>query len=137
MTVSGLKRAWNEVRRASGLKWFRPYDTRHTAITRWAEAGMNISDIMALAGHVSARMTMHYTHISQQSKRRALEAVAARKPPGSERPDLDTPPFYVRQSSLKFSAFFPVFHTEVMPRRGLALRPFQRYSRNQPFLLSC
>jgi integrase len=53
MTASGIKRQWEEVREAAGLKWFRPYDTRHTAITRWAESGMNIADIMALAGHMS------------------------------------------------------------------------------------
>lgn len=94
MTVSGIKKPWNEVRMASGLRWFRPYDTRHTAITRWAEAGMGISEIMAMAGHMSRRMMLHYTHISQQAKRRALEAMAAKKPPLSERAEIATP-FYI------------------------------------------
>lgn len=111
MSVSGIKRWWNEVRTASGLKWFRPYDTRHTAITRWAEGGMNPSDIMALAGHVSQRMMMHYTHISQQAKRRALEKVAATKKgpvsenhteghidcPACHRAGFEVAPFYVSQ----------------------------------------
>ena len=98
MTVSGIKRQWNEVRVASGLKWFRQYDTRHTAITRWAEGGMEISQIMALAGQVSRRMMLHYTHISQQAKRRALESVIAqRKGPESELP---IAPFYVPQKHM-------------------------------------
>ena len=39
MTVHGIRALWEEVRAASGLKSFRPYDTRHTAITRQMEAG--------------------------------------------------------------------------------------------------
>lgn len=93
MSVSGIKRQWNEVRTASGLKWFRPYDTRHTAITRWAEGGMTSTDIMALAGHVSQRMMLHYTHISQQAKRRALEAAVGKIGPKSDYGG--SAPFYV------------------------------------------
>jgi len=93
MTVSGIKRQWNEVRVASGFKWFRPYDTRHTAITRWAESGMQISEIMALAGHMTRRMMLHYTHISMQAKRRALEVVERGKPVQSQAP------FYVASRS--------------------------------------
>jgi hypothetical protein len=68
MTESGIKKLWEEVRLASGLREFRPYDTRHTAITRPAEGGVPISTIMKRAGHVSAKMTDHYTHISDASQ---------------------------------------------------------------------
>lgn len=99
MTVSGIKRQWNDVRIASGLKWFRQYDTRHTAITRWAEGGMEISQIMSLAGHMSRRMMLHYTHISQQAKRKALETVALKsRPPETE--DSISAPFYVPQKHM-------------------------------------
>lgn len=70
MTSSGLKKLWNELRSVTGLTWFRPYDTRHTAITRMAERGMPIALIMARAGHVSARMSEHYTHISLSAQRK-------------------------------------------------------------------
>jgi integrase len=73
MTESGIKKAWEEVREASGLKWFRQYDCRHTAITRLAESGVPIDVIMARAGHVSERMRRHYTHISQAAQRKWLE----------------------------------------------------------------
>lgn len=69
-----LKRQWEEVRAASGLTWFRPYDTRHTAITRLAEAGVSISVIMKRAGHLSERMTGHYTHVSDQRQIQAAQA---------------------------------------------------------------
>jgi len=77
MTVSGLKKPWNAVRAASGLRWFRIYDLRHTAITRMAEAGMPINVILELAGHVSLAMQRHYTHVSEQAKRRWLHTAFA------------------------------------------------------------
>lgn len=94
MGDTGLKVRWEEVREAAGLKWFRMYDTRHAAITRWAEQGKDISDIMAMAGHVNRRMTEHYTHISEQAKRQKLVGVAARMAPSEPR-TWAAAPFYV------------------------------------------
>lgn len=73
MTESCMKAAWGEVQEASGLPWFNPYGTRHTAITRLAEAGAPVDTIMSMAGHVSERMRRHYTHISEQAKVRVLQ----------------------------------------------------------------
>ena len=73
MSSSGIKKPFDEVRAAAGVKWLRIHDLRHTAITRMAEEGTPISTIMAMAGHVSAKMTAHYTHISDQHKRFAAE----------------------------------------------------------------
>ena len=72
MSSSGLKKPWEQVRKASGLTWFRPYDTRHTGATRLAERGIPIDIIMARMGHASEQMRRHYTHISQQAQRRWL-----------------------------------------------------------------
>lgn len=69
MSDSGIKVHWNEIRKASGLSWFRQYDCRHTAITRMAEAGIPTDVIMAMAGHVSEKMRRHYTHISRSAMR--------------------------------------------------------------------
>jgi integrase len=77
MSPSGLRKHWIEVREACGLKWFRPYDTRHTAITRYAEDGTSLSEIMDMAGHISPTMTQHYTHISQGRKLKTMRRVTA------------------------------------------------------------
>lgn len=69
MSESGLKKRWSQVRAAAGLTWLRPYDLRHTGITRMAEAGTPIQVIMAFAGHITTRMAQHYTTISMMSKR--------------------------------------------------------------------
>jgi integrase len=76
--LSSVRWWWDEIRAASGLHNFRPYDLRHTAITRLAEAGTPIWVIMSMAGHVERKMTEHYVWISEQAKRKALEA-AVRK----------------------------------------------------------
>lgn len=74
MSDSGLKKRWNAVRQAAGLDWLRPYDLRHTAITRMAEAGVPIQVIMSFAGHMTVRMQQHYTTISLMAKRKWARA---------------------------------------------------------------
>lgn len=69
MGETGIYKRWRAVRRAAGLDWLRPYDLRHTAITRMAEAGVPIAVIMAFAGHMTRRMQEHYTTVSMMAKR--------------------------------------------------------------------
>jgi integrase len=71
MTKYGTRSQWREARKEAGVPWLRPYDLRHTAITRMAECGVPIATIMSFAGHISPRMTQHYTAISKQAKRKA------------------------------------------------------------------
>jgi len=94
MTVSGLKRPWNEVRLASGLRDFRPYDTRHTALTRWAEGGMETSKLMELSGHLTIRQMRHYARISEAVKRRALQAAMGQTGEPKFGPASESSPFY-------------------------------------------
>ena len=75
MTVSGIKKPWDAVRKAAGLGWFTPYGLRHTSITRYAEAGTPMAVLMSMAGHMSRKMQEHYTHISEQAKRKAVQNV--------------------------------------------------------------
>lgn len=69
MSVWGLRKPWEDIRTAAKLEWLRPYDLRHTAITRMAEAGVPIQVIMSFAGHMSQKMQLHYTSISMAAKR--------------------------------------------------------------------
>jgi integrase len=80
MSSSGIKKPFDEVRRAAGLPRLRFHDLRHSAITRLAECGTPIPVIMSLAGHISQRMMQHYTQISDQAKRAALELANGKKP---------------------------------------------------------
>jgi integrase len=53
---------------------FVPYDLRHTAATRWGEAGVDIATIAAWLGHANLRTVQKYIHPSKEH----LDAAAER-----------------------------------------------------------
>jgi len=75
----GLVKPWNEVRSAAGFPWFQINALRHSALTRYAEAGTPIEIMKAYAGHISEKMTRHYVQISEIAKRRYAMAAAHKK----------------------------------------------------------
>jgi integrase len=75
MGVTGIRKQFDAVRDAAGVPWFNLNGWRHTAITRMAEAGIPIATIMARAGHCSPKMSAHYTHISSQAERIAMQSM--------------------------------------------------------------
>lgn len=76
----GLVKPWKEVREAAGLPWFQINALRHTALTRYAEAGTPIEIMRAYAGHLSEKMTRHYIQIGEATKRRYATLATQRKP---------------------------------------------------------
>jgi integrase len=74
----GLAKPWNEIRSAAGFPWFQMNALRHTALTRYAEAGMPIEIMQSYAGHISEKMTRHYVQISEAAKRRYATMAAQR-----------------------------------------------------------
>jgi hypothetical protein len=75
----GLVKPWNEGREDAGLPWFQINALRHTALTRYAEAGTPIEIMRAYAGHISEKMTRHYIQIGEMSKRRYAMLAAQTK----------------------------------------------------------
>jgi integrase len=57
MVETGIRKQFEAVRKAAQVLWFRLNGWRHTAITRFAQAGVPIATIMARAGHCSPKMT--------------------------------------------------------------------------------
>lgn len=96
MSVSGIKRQWNEVRSAcrfdgkDGRPSFRPYDTRHTALTRWAENGVPPEVARARAGHMGDVMMGNYVHIYEAVQRKWFASSMHQTDPS-----ITTRPFYV------------------------------------------
>jgi integrase len=64
----------------SPLAGLRFHDLRHHAITELAESQASDSTVMAIAGHVSAKMFQHYSHVRLQAKRTALDALSSFRP---------------------------------------------------------
>lgn len=87
MGPTGIRKQFEAVRDAADLKWFNLNGWRHTAITRMAEAGIPIATIMARAGHCSPKMTAHYTHISMQAERMAMQGMTSGRKATPRPPD--------------------------------------------------
>lgn len=45
---------------------YRPYDLRHTAISRWIEAGIPVAQVAAWAGNSSEVIWKHYCNVTQE-----------------------------------------------------------------------
>ena len=73
--MSSWRTAWRSLTRKAGLAGFRFHDLRHHAITELAESSTSEQTIMSIAGHVSARMLAHYSHVRLQAKRVAVLAL--------------------------------------------------------------
>ena len=73
--MSSWRTAWRSLTRKAGLAGFRFHDLRHHAITELAESSTSEQTIMRIAGHVSARMLAHYSHVRLQAKRVAVLAL--------------------------------------------------------------
>lgn len=52
--------------KGSGVARFRPYDLRHTAATRAAEAGADPLSLQKLLGHSELKTTQRYVHPSKR-----------------------------------------------------------------------
>lgn len=67
----------NAAERAKLPDDLRPYDLRHTRITKWVAAGHNLALVQKAAGHASIRTTMGYVHLVDDD----LSALVARPTP--------------------------------------------------------
>jgi integrase len=88
----GWRSAWRSLRREAAKRAaeqgidptpfprLRFHDLRHHSITRLAESGASDQVIMAIAGHLSPKMTKHYSHIRDRAKRAAVEALSGYLP---------------------------------------------------------
>lgn len=66
----------NAVRRA-GITDFTFHDLRHTFASHHVMNGTDLLTLKELLGHKNLQMTMRYAHLSQQHKKKAVEAVGA------------------------------------------------------------
>jgi integrase len=75
------ERAEREQRELTDEEWewvkmfqtLRFHNLRHSFITAMAERNVPLPVVMAMVGHMSPEMTRHYTHISDNASRRAVE----------------------------------------------------------------
>lgn len=74
--MTTFKTAWGKIIKAANLPGLRPYDMRHTGITDLLEiAEVSEETAEAIAGHIDPRVKKVYSHIRQEAKRKALDAL--------------------------------------------------------------
>jgi integrase len=70
-----VRKSWDKLRAATGLKNLNPHDLRHQCITRLLENGVMPETVRAIAGHVTAQMMEYYSHIRREAKYDAVMAI--------------------------------------------------------------
>jgi integrase len=73
-TTRTARRQWERACSLAGINGLTFHCLRHTAITRWAEAGMSLPVIKALAGHRSTDTTLRYLHLSDAALAKEISA---------------------------------------------------------------
>jgi integrase len=72
--LGSWKRSWASAQKAAGIA-ARIHDLRHHANTVMVELGTSISALKSITGHLTDEMVEHYTHIRDEAKRKAVEAL--------------------------------------------------------------
>ena len=67
-----IRSQWERAAKKAGIRDFRFHDLRHTFASRLVMAGVDLVTVKELLGHKSIEMTMRYSHLSQDHKRRAI-----------------------------------------------------------------
>jgi hypothetical protein len=75
---TSIKTAWTKVRDKAKVvgRW---HDNRHTLVTELSASGAVDHVIMSIAGHLSRAMLSRYSRGRMETKRRALDEIAARQ----------------------------------------------------------
>lgn len=70
------KKVWYAILKSARIKGIRLHDLRTTAASWGANANVGPFVVSSQLGHASPSMTAHYTHVSDEAKRAAADAIA-------------------------------------------------------------
>jgi integrase len=70
--VKNIKKAFKTALKNAGITDFRFHDLRHTFASQVIMRGGDLKDVQGLLGHKSMSMTLRYSHLSQEHKKRAV-----------------------------------------------------------------
>jgi integrase len=70
--VKNIKKAFKTALKNAGITDFRFHDLRHTFASQVIMRGGDLKDVQELLGHKSISMTLRYSHLSQEHKKRAV-----------------------------------------------------------------
>ncbi len=73
-----VRKSFSTALKMSGIKDFRFHDLRHTYASQLVMMGVDIKTVQELMGHKSIEMTLRYSHLSSDHKRRAVDLLGQR-----------------------------------------------------------
>ncbi len=82
-----FKRAWESACTASGIAGLHFHDLRHTALTRFIQAGVPPLEVMKISGHTQMQTLARYINPAGDSLRRAADALATFHAAQTDMPD--------------------------------------------------
>jgi len=102
--VKDIKTAFTKALAKAGITDFRWHDLRHTAASHLVMNGAGIKDVQEILGHKSMSMTMRYSHLSQEHKKKAVNLLNGLTAVGTlsqivTKPAL-TPPYEISENRL-------------------------------------
>jgi integrase len=69
---NNIKHSFNSAVKKAGLVDFHFHDLRHTFASQVLLNGGGLKDVQELLGHKSMTMTLRYSHLTQESKKKAV-----------------------------------------------------------------
>jgi integrase len=73
-----IKKSWLTALNKSGILQFRFHDLRHTFASHLVMSGVDLNTVRELMGHKSLEMTLRYSHLSPDHKKRAVDILGQR-----------------------------------------------------------
>jgi len=71
-SITALRGKLKSICQRALLPDYTPHELRHTFITRARENGVDREDLKAIVGHSTDQMIEHYSHVSPETRRRAV-----------------------------------------------------------------
>ncbi len=73
-----IKKSFLQTLKKSGIVDFRFHDLRHTFASHLVMSGVDLNTVRELLGHKSLEMTLRYSHLSPDHKKRAVDILSRR-----------------------------------------------------------